>query len=146
MRISDWSSDVCSSDLLLVDMDRRQQHRREGDQIRTEPDRILADFALCGVVGEAVNIQTGYLACVSRLLERPLAINIQSSSAAGKSAMMDAVLAMIPSDAKVRYSAMTGQSLFYLGETNFKPPILHIPEEDSTYIDRSAPTVLQPRR
>src|SRR3546814_17613186 len=70
MRISDWSSDVCSSDLLLVDMDRRQQHRREGDQIRTEPDRILADFALCGVVGEAVNIQTGYLACVSRLLDR----------------------------------------------------------------------------
>ncbi|MFD2428060.1 hypothetical protein ACFSUK_07330 [Sphingobium scionense] len=65
----------------------------------TAPDlmeRILTDFALCGVVGEAVNIQTGYLACVSRLLDLPLAVIIQSSSAAGKSAMMDAVLAMMP--------------------------------------------------
>src|SRR3546814_10724084 len=93
-------------------------------------DRILADFALCGVVGEAVNIQTGYLACVSRLLDRPLAISIQSSSAAGKSAMLDAVLAMMPSDAQVRYSAMTGQSLFYMGETNLKHRILAIAEEE----------------
>src|SRR3546814_12965582 len=89
-------------------------------------DRILADFALCGVVGEAVNIQTGYLACVSRLLDRPLAIIIQSSSAAGKSATMDALLAMMPSDAQVRYSAMTGQRLFYIGETNLKHSILAI--------------------
>src|SRR3546814_4523994 len=69
--------------------------RAEAMALLTAPDlmdRILADFALCGVVGEAVNIQTGYLACVSRLLDRPLAIIIQSSSAAGKSAMMDAVL------------------------------------------------------
>ena len=34
--------------------------------------------------------------------------------------MMDAVLAMMPSDAQVRYSAMTGQSLFYMDETNLK--------------------------
>ena len=88
--------------------------------------RILADFSACGVVGEAVNIQTGYLACVSRLLDRPLAVIIQSSSAAGKSSLMDAVLALMPADAQVRYSAMTGQSLFYMGETNLKHRILAI--------------------
>jgi DNA primase len=107
--------------------------RAEAMALLTAPDlmdRILADFALCGVVGEAVNIQTGYLACVSRLLDRPLAIIIQSSSAAGKSAMMDAVLAMMPVDAQVRYSAMTGQSLFYMGETNLKHRILAIAEEE----------------
>src|SRR3546814_3141564 len=93
-------------------------------------DAILAGFALCGVGWEAGNIQTGYLACVWRLLDRPLAIIIQSSSAAGKSAMMDAVLAMMPSDAQVRYSAMTGQSLFYVGETNLKHRILAIAEEE----------------
>ena len=56
--------------------------------------RIVADFTALGVVGEAVNVRTGYLACVSRLLDRPLAVIIQSSSAAGKSAMMDAVLSL----------------------------------------------------
>jgi DNA primase catalytic core len=93
-------------------------------------DRILADFAASGVVGEETNVLTGYLACVSRLLDRPLAIIIQSSSAAGKSSLMDAVLALMPTDAQVRYSAMTGQSLFYMGETNLKHRILAIAEEE----------------
>ena len=93
-------------------------------------ERILADFTTLGVVGEAVNIQTGYLACVSRLLDKPLAVIIQSSSAAGKSSLMDAVLSLMPSDAQVRYSAMTGQSLFYMGETNLKHRILAIAEEE----------------
>lgn len=93
-------------------------------------DRILADFAHVGVVGEETNVLVGYLACVSRLLDRPLAIIIQSSSAAGKSSLMDAVLALMPGDAQVRYSAMTGQSLFYMGETNLKHRILAIAEEE----------------
>jgi hypothetical protein len=120
--------------------------RAEAMALLTAPDlmdRILADFALCGVVGEAVNIQTGYLACVSRLLDRPLAIIIQSSSAAGKSAMMDAVLAMMPSDAQVRYSAMTGQSLFYMGETNLKHRILAIAEEEGASTASYALKLLQ---
>jgi len=92
--------------------------------------RIRTDFATCGIVGEEVNALTGYLACVSRLLDRPLAVIIQSSSAAGKSAMMDAVLSLMPPQAQVRYSAMTGQSLFYMGETNLKHRILAIAEEE----------------
>jgi DNA primase len=106
-------------------------------------DRILADFGSCGVVGEAVNIQTGYLACVSRLLDRPLAIIIQSSSAAGKSSLMDAVLALMPADAQVRYSAMTGQSLFYMGETNLKHRILAIAEEEGASTASYALKLLQ---
>ncbi len=80
--------------------------------------RIAADFTACGVVGKETNTLVGYLACVSRLLDRPLAIIIQSSSAAGKSSLMDAILALMPAEAQVRYSAMTEQSLFYMGETN----------------------------
>jgi hypothetical protein len=45
--------------------------------------RILADFAACGMVGEETNKLMGYLAAVSRKLEQPLAIVVQSSSAAG---------------------------------------------------------------
>jgi DNA primase catalytic core len=92
--------------------------------------RILADFDALGVVGEETNKLVGYLAAVSRQLDKPLAVLIQSSSAAGKSSLMDAVLALVPDEAQVRYSAMTGQSVFYLGETNLKHKILAIAEEE----------------
>ncbi|MBY0573405.1 MAG: toprim domain-containing protein, partial [Undibacterium sp.] len=93
-------------------------------------ERILADFDACGVVGEETNKLVGYLAAVSRQLDKPLAVLIQSSSAAGKSSLMDAVLAFMPDEAQVRYSAMTGQSLFYMGETSLKHKILAIAEEE----------------
>ncbi|RAX06760.1 CHC2 zinc finger domain-containing protein [Photorhabdus bodei] len=93
-------------------------------------ERITADLAACGVVGESTNLLAGYLAAVSRKLERPLAVLIQSSSAAGKSSLMDAVLNLIPEEERLQYSAMTGQSLFYLGETNLQHKILAIAEEE----------------
>ena len=43
---------------------------------------------------------------------------------------MEAVLAMIPEEERIKYSAMTGQSLHYLGETNLKHKILAIVEEE----------------
>ena len=55
--------------------------------------RIAADFSRSGVVGERSNALVGYLAAVSRKLDRPLALLIQSTSAAGKSSLLDAVLA-----------------------------------------------------
>jgi len=93
-------------------------------------DRILADFEHCGVVGEKTNKLVSYLAVTSRLLEAPLAILVQSSSAAGKSALMEAVLALLPEEQRVQYSAMTGQSLFYMGETDLKHKVLAIVEEE----------------
>jgi DNA primase catalytic core len=92
-------------------------------------ERILLDFAVCGVVGEETNKLLGYLAAVSRKLEEPLAVIVQSSSSAGKSSLMEAVLALVPEEDRVKYSAMTGQSLFYLGETDIKHKILAIAEE-----------------
>ena len=92
--------------------------------------RILNDFTLAGIVGEETNKQVGYLACVSRKLDRPLAVMIQSTSAAGKSSLMDAILALMPEEERVQYSAMTGQSLFYMGETQLKHKILAISEEE----------------
>lgn len=93
-------------------------------------ERIVNDLASCGVVGEATNLLTGYLAATSRKLDKPLAVLIQSSSAAGKSSLMDAVLGLIPEEERVQYSAMTGQSLYYLGETSLQHKILAIAEEE----------------
>jgi post-segregation antitoxin (ccd killing protein) len=98
-----------------------------------DPDlvqRIVRDVAAVGVVGEDGNALLGYLACVSRKLEKPLAVLIQSTSAAGKSTLMDALLSLMPEHERVHYSAMTGQSLFYLGEGDLRHKILAIAEEE----------------
>jgi DNA primase len=94
------------------------------------PGRIEADFAAAGIAGESAGCLALYLAAVSRKLDRPLAVIVQSSSAAGKSALMDAALAFVPEEDTVIYSAMTGQSLFYLGDTDLAHKMLAIAEEE----------------
>ena len=93
-------------------------------------ERILADFDACGLAGEETNKLVCYLACVSRRLEQPLAVLIQSGSAAGKTTLMDAALSFMPEEEQIRYSAMTGQSLYYLGAGQLKHKILAIAEEE----------------
>ena len=66
----------------------------------------------------------------SRKLDKPLAVVIQSSSAAGKSSLVDAILRFVPNEEQVGYSAMTGQSLFYMGGMELKNKILSIAEEE----------------
>ncbi|MFD2304855.1 DNA primase, partial [Roseibacillus ishigakijimensis] len=93
-------------------------------------DRITTSYDEAGIVGEKNNLLAAYLACASRKLRKPLAVIIQSTSAAGKSTLMDAVLSFFPDEEQVKYSAMTGQSLYYLGEANLKHKILAIVEEE----------------
>jgi len=92
-------------------------------------ERIPEDFKVCGLVGEPTNKLVGYLAVVSRKLDRPLGVVIQSSSAAGKTSLMDAVLEFVPEEERVKYSAMTGQALFYM-DTDLKHKVLAIVEEE----------------
>jgi DNA primase catalytic core len=91
--------------------------------------RLRVAFRSAGIIGEEANVLLVYLACVSRKLDRPLAVIVQSPSAAGKSMLMDSTLAFFPEEERIKYSAMTGQSLYYLGETNLKHKILAIVEE-----------------
>jgi len=106
-------------------------------------ERIVEDFARCGVVGEETNKLVGYLGVVSRHLESPLAVIVQSSSAAGKSSLMEAVLAFLPDEQRVQYSAMTGQSLFYMGEADLKHKVLAIVEEEGAHNAAYALKLLQ---
>ncbi len=109
------------------------EERREALTLLQQPDlmeQIKRDFETCGVVGESTNTLVGYLAGISRHLMRPLAVIIQSSSAAGKSLLMDAMLAFVPDEQRITFAAMTGQSLFYMGETSLKHRILAISEEE----------------
>ena len=92
--------------------------------------RIEQGFTKVGMVGEATNCLVGYLTAVSRLLPSPLAVIVQSTSAAGKSAVMEAVLGFVPDEDRVSFSAMTGQSLFYMGESDLAHKVLSIAEEE----------------
>jgi DNA primase catalytic core len=109
------------------------QDQAEALELLKAPDllnRIAAAYDQAGIVGEQTNLLAAYLAATSRKLHKPLAVIIQSTSAAGKSTLMDAVLSFFPPDEQIKYSAMTGQSLYYLGETNLKHKILAIVEEE----------------
>ncbi len=105
--------------------------------------QIIDDFNSCGVVGEEINTLTGYLAVTSRQLNKPLAVVIQSSSAAGKSSLMDAVLAFMPEESRVQFSAMSAQSLFYMGQTNLRHKVLAISEEEGAHSASYALKLLQ---
>ena len=92
--------------------------------------RIVADLTRCGLVGEDINKLVAYLAASSRKLDNPLAVVVQSSTAAGKSTLMDRVLALMPPEDVRQYSAISGKSPFYLGTENLKHRILAIAEEE----------------
>ena len=109
------------------------EERRDAMELLKSPDlidRIRSDFQRCGVIGESNNVLVGYLACASRKLEHPLGMIIQSSSAAGKTYLMESVLSFMPREQWSKYSTMTGQSLFYMGETDLKYKVLAIVEEE----------------
>ncbi|MBV9083704.1 MAG: toprim domain-containing protein [Acidobacteriaceae bacterium] len=110
-----------------------EEERAEALALLHDPkllERIVEDFERCGLVGEKNNKLIGYLAAVSRHLDTPLAVVVQSSSAAGKSSLMDAVLAFVPEEERIQYSAMTGQSLYYMGEMDLKHKVLAVTEEE----------------
>jgi hypothetical protein len=56
---------------------------------------------------------------------------------------MEAVLAFLPDEQRVQYSAMTGQSLFYMGETDLKHKVLAIVEEEGAHSASYALKLLQ---
>jgi len=93
-------------------------------------NHIIEDFAKIGLVGEDSNALITYLVLTSRKSDKPLAVIIQSSSGAGKTTLMDSVLSLMPDEDVVKFSAMTGQSLFYMGDKSLKNKILAIVEEE----------------
>ena len=91
--------------------------------------RIEDDIATLGVVGERANALLLYLVLASRKCERPLGMLVQSSSAAGKSTLAEALLSLVPDEDTVSFSAVTGQSLFYLDRGGLARKVLSVAED-----------------
>ncbi len=68
------------------------------------------------------------MACTSRKLEKPLSLLIQSRSAAGKSACMEALLLLMPTEDVKRWTRLTDQALFYQGERALVHKLIAIEE------------------
>ncbi len=91
-------------------------------------DDVLADYEAMGITGERTNKLLGYLVATSRKLETPLSLLIQSRSGAGKSALQDAILALVPEEDLFKYSRITDQALFYKCEDALVHKVLAIEE------------------
>jgi len=74
---------------------------------------IVADLETVGYTGEEMNKLLCYIAAISRKMDEPLSVMIQSRSAAGKSCLQDAILALIPPEDFIKYTRLTDQALFY---------------------------------
>jgi len=92
-------------------------------------DRVLADMERLGCVGEREALALGYLATISRLLDKPLGLMILARSGAGKSTVQDAVCDFVPEESLVKYTRITGQALFYKEEDALVNKVLAIEEE-----------------
>ena len=95
-------------------------------------ERILADFVTAGTVGEDANKLLGYLIAVSRKLDDPLSGLIVSRSAAGKSALMGAILDFVPDEEKQVVTSMTTQALYYLPDDGLKNKVLAVVEDEGS--------------
>jgi DNA primase catalytic core len=93
-------------------------------------DQILADLEACGHTGEDTNKLLCYIASVSRKIDDPISILIQSRSAAGKSSLQEAILALVPEEDYVLYTRITDQALFYKEEDSLVHKILAIEEAE----------------
>ena len=89
---------------------------------------ILADLETLGIAGEETNKLLCYLACVSRKLDDPLSLLIQSRSAAGKSTLQHAILSLCPEEDQVHYTRLTSQALYYQEETRLAHKVLALEE------------------
>lgn len=123
-----------------------EERRQKAIEYLKSPDLIqntVTDFERCGLVGERINSLIGYLGTISRKTDSPLAIIIQSSSSAGKSTLMEAILAFVPEEDRIKFSMMTGQALYYMQSRDLKHKILAIAEEEGVERAKYAIKLLQ---
>lgn len=90
---------------------------------------ITEHFAQSGYVGEEINLLSGYIAATSRLLAKPLHVLYRSSTAAGKTTLMKAVVAMMPPEAVFGYSSISPKALQYMQDRDLRHSIFLLEED-----------------
>lgn len=109
-------------------------------------DRIAADMAAIGYVGERTNKQLAYLIGTSRRLTKPLSGIVRSESGAGKSFLMECVAELTPPEEVRFFSRLTAQSLYYMGREALRHKLLIVDERDGSAESEYPIRTLQSRR
>lgn len=104
---------------------------------------IMANVTRTEIMNKATNTLIAYLTTMSHKSNRPLAVIIQSTSAANKSSLMNAMLTFVPNKERIKFSAMTNQSLFYMNKADLAHKMLAIIEEKNTERTNYALKLLQ---
>ena len=117
-QVEAWTPQEDDEEPVRVTLTARE--RESGLDLLRDPkllERIERDLTTLGIAGEGLNKRLGYIAAVSRKLDDPLSLLIQSRSAAGKSILQNTVLSLVPDEDEVVYTRMTDQALFYQNPT-----------------------------
>ena len=93
-------------------------------------EALKADFLAMGCVGEETALLTGYLALVSRKLDKPLSVLFCARSGAGKSLLQDSLSELVPPEDLVKYTRISGQALFFKDENALRHKLIVVEEED----------------
>lgn len=107
------------------------EERAEAEELLRGRDPVAAVLDALdrlGLVGERENKLLVFFVVVSRLLDRPLGAVVQSTAGSGKSALVDAVLELVPAEQREQFSAMTEHALYYMGALNLQHKVLAISE------------------
>jgi hypothetical protein len=110
-----------------------EAEQRAAEAFLRNPDlltEILNDLETLGVTGEEINKLLCYLAAVSRKLDDPLSLLIQSRLAAGKSVLQNTVASLVPDEDKAEYTRLTSQALFYQDELSLVHKLLVLEEAE----------------
>lgn len=113
--------------------------REEAMAFLKDPDllnRVLADLAHLGYVGEESNKRIAYLAAVSRKLDDPLSALVISRSGAGKSTLADMIAMLVPPEDCLRFTRLTPQSLYYQKSQALAHKLIVV--EETSGIDEAA--------
>jgi DNA primase catalytic core len=123
--------------------------RAEALALLKSPDlleRIAADIALAGYVGEPRNKQLAYLIATSRRLQKPLSAIFRAQSGCGKSYLMECVADLMPPEDVHYFSRLTPQALYYLEPDALTHKLLVVDERDGSEEAEYPIRTLQTRR
>jgi len=95
-------------------------------------NRIAKDLDICGYVGEERAKKLCYLSAFSRITARPLSVIIRSSSAAGKSELMEKVAELMPPEEMEYFSRITPQALYYMEKDQLRNKLVIIDERSGS--------------
>jgi hypothetical protein len=76
-------------------------------------DELKRDVEALGVVGEHLLAQAVYLVGTSRIMVKPLGGLVQAASSTGKSFVSNTIVSLMPEEAVLKATDITGQALYY---------------------------------